>query len=151
MMTNMPHQGVGFKSPVARTAKRPQPNWTATDCNRTFGCSPWGCSPVAVAVALIVDGLVNRGQPAGTDCNRLQTPVAINVPGKCIIATGNTKSSFSPSPSPNSRSTACWSSSSPPPTRGLQPHKCPTPHSALTLEPAFIILANTLRSMLPSQ
>jgi len=45
-----------FKSPVARTARRLQPNWTATDCNWTFSCSP-----VAVAIDTIFGRLVTVG------------------------------------------------------------------------------------------
>ncbi|KAH8980314.1 hypothetical protein EDB83DRAFT_2326963 [Lactarius deliciosus] len=47
---NSPWSNVVFKSPVARTAKRPEPDRTATGCNRTYGSGPrvLGAGPVAV-------------------------------------------------------------------------------------------------------
>ena len=51
-----------FKSPVARTEKRLQLNWTATYCNWTSICSPLGCLGSAVAVAPDFGGPEDRAK-----------------------------------------------------------------------------------------
>ena len=63
-----------FRSPVATDEKNRQPNWTATDLDRTAVARPGGRVIRSVAVAVTQAKLKDRLQPVATGllCNQFK-------------------------------------------------------------------------------